>query len=408
MLKNLIRGGARALLAILALGASILALARRRSAAGRRLRLCQPDRRGRLDLPARARPARPRARPRAAGEDGVRRGGRRRPGLGAGDARPGRGPGREAGLRHQLRLPRPGAARRRRVPGGEVRACRRLQERAQPRHLRRPLLRGALAGRLAGRAGEPERRGRLRRRLSGARGGAGHQRLHPRHARRQAEGAGAGALAQHLVRPGPGARRRPGADRPGRRRADPPQRLAGGGADGAGQLPHQGRARRALPERHARVRARCAARGDRAPLGRLLHPRRRERARRHLEGRADLGRHRQRHGRHRRRRPGAAGGGSQRRAAPAGGDRRRHAQALRRAAARQRRRRAAGERQPRRCADQGAWTGSSRAWSGRCRRRAEPSPARRTSRVSPVARRGRLPYLPGRAAPAPANLQETR
>ena len=51
---------------------------RRRSAAGRRLRLRHADRRGRLDLPARARPARPRACPRAAGEDDGRRGGRRR------------------------------------------------------------------------------------------------------------------------------------------------------------------------------------------------------------------------------------------------------------------------------------------------------------------------------------------
>ena len=115
------------------------------------------------------------------------------------------------------------------------------------------------------------------------------------------------------------------------------------------------------------LRARGAARGDRASLGRLLHPRRRERARRHLEARADLGRHRQRHGRHRRRRPGPARGDPARPAEPAGGDRRRHAQALRRAAARQRRQscgwRAAASttRRSRR------WTGSSRAWSGRCR-----------------------------------------
>ncbi len=389
-------------------GRLVHAVAGGRSAAGRRLRLCHPDRRGRLDLSARARPARPGARPRAAGEDGVRRGGRRRPGLGAGDARPGRSPGREAGLRHQLRLPRAGAARRRRVSGGEVRARRRLQERAQPRHLRRPLLRGALARRLAGRAGEPERGRRLCRRLSGARGRAGHQRLHPRHARGEPEGEGAGAVAQHLVRPGQGARRRADADRPGRRRADPPQRLAGGGADRAGQLPHQGRTGRSLPERHARVRARCPDRRDRAPLGRLLHPRRRERARGHLEGRADVGRHRRRHGRHRRARSGPAGPRAQRRAEPAGRDRRRQPQALCRAAARQRGRSAPGERQPRRRADQDH--GLVRRGRGRNGAEGARSPARPRAQAGfrPLPGPAGSPTFPGEPPRPQPNLRETR
>ena len=166
MLKNLIRGGARALLAILALAA-----APRPSLAadpplvvgfvyvspiGEAGWTYQHE----LGRRALERALGPRV------KTVFVEGGRRGPGLGAGDARPGRGPGCDAGLRHQLRLPRAGAARRGRVSGGEVRARRRLQERAQPRHLRRPLLRGALAGRLAGRAGEPERRRRLRRRLS--------------------------------------------------------------------------------------------------------------------------------------------------------------------------------------------------------------------------------------------------
>ena len=197
MPKNLIRGRARALLAILALAASVVSPA---GAADPPLvvgfvyvtPIGEAGWTYQHELGRRAleRALGPRVKTLA------RRGGRRRAGLGAGDARPGRGARRQAGLRHQLRLPRAGAARRRRVPGGQVRARRRLQERAQPRHLRRPLLRGALAGRLARRAGEPERRRRLRRRLSGARGGAGHQRLHPRHARRPGERAGAGALAR--------------------------------------------------------------------------------------------------------------------------------------------------------------------------------------------------------------------
>ena len=92
--------------------------------------------------------------------------------------------------------------------------------------------------------------------------------------------------------PAQGARCGAVADRPGRRRAHPPQRLAAVAQAAQASFRSEGRARRALPERHARLRARCAARGDRAPLGRLLHPRRRKRDRRHLAAGAGVGRHR--------------------------------------------------------------------------------------------------------------------
>ena len=79
-----------------------------------------------------------------------------------------------------------------------------------------------------------------------------------------------------------------------------------------------------------------------------------------------------------------------RRAAEAArGDRRRHAQALRRAAARQRRRRAPGAAAASTMRRSRRWTGSSRAWSGRCRSGAEP---RRPPRKQGFAR------CPGRAA----------
>ena len=203
MFKNLSRG-ACALLAALAAcaarrsgrAATGIDAGRRQGAAGRRLRLRDAGRRGRLDLPARARPARDGARPRRARQDDRGRVGRRGRRRRARHARPGRAAGRDARLRDQLRLPRAGAARRRRVPARPLRARRRLQERAQPRHLRRPLLRGALAGRLARRANEQERRRRLRRRLPGARGRAGHQCVRARHARRQPERDGARGLAR--------------------------------------------------------------------------------------------------------------------------------------------------------------------------------------------------------------------
>ena len=96
MFKNLIRGAraARCSRLLWPLGAPPSSPpARRRAAAGRRLRLRHADRRGRLDLPARARPARAGARARAAGEDDRRRVGRRGRRRRARDARPGRAQG---------------------------------------------------------------------------------------------------------------------------------------------------------------------------------------------------------------------------------------------------------------------------------------------------------------------------
>ena len=76
-------------------------------------------------------------------------------------------------------------------PEHDLRALRRLQERAQPRHLQRALLRGPLPRRAGGGQHDAQRHRRLRRRLSGARGDPGHQCLRARHARGEPEGAGA-------------------------------------------------------------------------------------------------------------------------------------------------------------------------------------------------------------------------
>ena len=83
-----------------------------------------------------------RKRARRQGQDHRRRSGARGRRRRARDARP-RVARPQPDLRHQLRLPRAGAARRGRVSGREVRARRRLQDRAQRQHLQRALLRGA-------------------------------------------------------------------------------------------------------------------------------------------------------------------------------------------------------------------------------------------------------------------------
>ena len=101
------------------------------------------------------------------------------------------------------------------------------------------------------------------------------------------------------------------------------------------------------------------------------------------------------------RRPGAAGDAVRDGCSAARGDRRRHAQALRRAAARQRRRRPPRQRQPRRRARSRRWTGSSKAWSGRCRSGAERGARRAQAGFRPLPGAGPGPYRAGRAAPAP-------
>ena len=169
---------------------------RSQGAAGRRLRLRDADRRGRLDVPARARPARDGARARRA------RAGRspssRSPKAPTPSAccatwsrsRARSSSSRPASATSSRRCASPPSSRRR---ASSTPAATR---RAQPRHLRRALLRGALARRLARRSHEQERRRRLRRRLPGARGRAGHQRVRARHAGGESEGDGARRLAR--------------------------------------------------------------------------------------------------------------------------------------------------------------------------------------------------------------------
>ena len=288
-------------------------------------------------------------------------------------ARPGRAAGRDARLRDQLRLPRAGAARRRRVSrtrrfehAGGYKSAANLAT-YDARYYEARWLAGWLAGRTSrsGVAGYvagfpvPEV-------VQGINAFAlGMRAANPKRD-------GARGLAEHLVRPGEGARRGAVADRPGRRRAHPPQRVAGGRAGGAGELSLARRPRRFVSERHARLRARRAAGGDRPPLGRLLHARRRARARRQLARGAGVGRHRQRHGRHRRRRcqrcaSDVRAGLQARRAAIVAGTLAPFAAPLRRQRRRRRAWRVARSPTPR----SSRWTGSSPASSATCRRRAE-------------------------------------
>ena len=84
----------------------------------------------------------------------------------------------------------------------------------------------------------------------------------------QSQHQGQDHLGEHLVRSGQGSRRRQGAGRPGRRRADAAHRLAGrhAGRRSSGTL----RLRPGL--RHDQVRAEGPAHLDHRQLGALLHP----------------------------------------------------------------------------------------------------------------------------------------
>ena len=207
MMKNLIRGGARCAARVAwpprrAPAPSPSAAAER--AARRRLRLRHAGRRGRLDLPARARPARDgacarRARRTIAVESVAE------------------GPDAERVMRDLVA--QQGATLVFATSFGYLEpALRVAAEFPQARFEHAGGYKSApnlatydaryyearwLAGWLAGRD-QQERRRRLRRRLSGARGRAGHQRVRARHARRQPEGDGARRLAEHLVRSGAG------------------------------------------------------------------------------------------------------------------------------------------------------------------------------------------------------------
>ena len=123
-----------------------------------------------------------------------------------------------------------------------------------------------LAGVIAGKMTKIERPG-LRRRVSDSRSRAWDQRVRARHAQRQPEGRGAGHLDQLVVRPGQGARGGEDADLAGRRRADASHRFDRRRAGRRGE----GQVRVRLPLRHVEVRPEGAAHGDDAPVGRLLH-----------------------------------------------------------------------------------------------------------------------------------------
>ena len=208
-----------------AFGAAALArgAARRRPDQGRRaaedrLRLRQPHRRRRLDLPARHRAQGNGKGAGRQGDDQVHRerAGRRRRRARHPRARAERPP---ADLHHVVRLHEPDDQGRRHVPEDALRARHRLQERGQRRHLQRALLRGPLPRRHRRGQDDQVQRRRLRRRVPDPRGGDGHQRVHPRHEERQPEGRGQGRLGQLVVRPGQGAPGRRHADLAGRRRA---------------------------------------------------------------------------------------------------------------------------------------------------------------------------------------------
>ncbi len=109
--------------------------------------------------------------------------------------------------------------------------------------------------------------------VSGARGRAGHQRLHARHARREPARAPCACSGST-----PGSIRRASATRPSRSSTRVPTSSPTTAARRRWRRPRRQRGRiggvrvDAVPERHARVRARCAALRHRAPLGRLLQP----------------------------------------------------------------------------------------------------------------------------------------
>ena len=197
--------------------------ARRRAAQGRRaaedrLRLREPHRRRRLDVPARHRPQGDGEGARRQGHDQVHRKRARGRGRRARDPRA-RRHRPQPDLHDVVRLHESDDQGRGHVPEGQLRARDRLQDVEERRHLQRALLRGPLPrGHRRGQDVEDQRRG-LRRRVPDPRGRDGHQRVRARHAQREPEGRGQGHLGQLVVRPGQGVRGGEHADLAERRRA---------------------------------------------------------------------------------------------------------------------------------------------------------------------------------------------
>ena len=171
-------------------------------------------------------------------------------------------------------------------PEREVRACDRLQARAQPRDLCGEVPRGPLHHRPDRRQDVEVRHHRLCRRLPDPGSRRRHQLVFPRRPVGEPEHQDQGRLGELLVRSGQGSRRRQGAARPGRRRlaqhTDSPAPLqTAGGA-------RQARLRPGL--RHGALRAQGAAHRHHRQLVGLLRRADQGGARRHLEIRGHLGR----------------------------------------------------------------------------------------------------------------------
>ena len=160
-----------------------------------------------------------------------------------------------------------------------LRARDRLQARQQRRHVQRALLRGTLSRGHCGRQHDQDRRRGLRRRIPDSRGRDGHQRVHPRHAQRQAQRRGQGRLGKRMVRSGTRARGGRHAGFPRRRRPHAPYRFdrRGAGRGGEKSLCHR------LSLGHVQIwTERPPHRGD-ASMGRVLHQDRAGRDRRKME-----------------------------------------------------------------------------------------------------------------------------
>ena len=173
----------------------------------------------------------------------------------------------QADLHDLVRLHGPDPQGRQEVSERLLRAHHRLQARQERLDLFGPLLRGPLhPGPDRGQDVEGGR-ARLHRLVPDPGGDVRHQRHHARRAVDQSEHQGQDHLGELLVRPGQGGRRRQGAARPGRRRADAAHRQPG--RDAGRRATRRVRLRPGL--RHDQVRPEGPAHRDRQQLGAVLH-----------------------------------------------------------------------------------------------------------------------------------------